>query len=208
MNYRFQIALGFAISFSLLLPGYAQSTSDLPAGYYIYVGSKLGETPPKAVIIDSKGRTSWLDDSSGQSQKQTRKTVSPMESSPAETTGQLTHATDQSANWESYNYPLIKWKTHSITTDSSGAAQLTTTFETTHTGYGTLKYKLIFKGKPLLNYASRSVQLLDTNGFKLKEIDINSYSFHPVPGTALWEATGDVSCYEKDYRPVSDYTVN
>jgi len=75
---------------------------------------------------------------------------------------------------DSFNNYWFQW---------SGPA--TTTFETTHTGYGTLKYKLIFKGKPLLNYASRSVQLLDTNGFKLKEIDINSYSFHPVQDGTL-----------------------
>jgi hypothetical protein len=53
------------------------------------------------------------------------------------------------------------------------------------------------------------VQLLDSNGFKIKSFIVSGESFHPVPGSeSLFEAAGEAFCATDDeYKNACDYLI-
>jgi hypothetical protein len=182
-------------------PAFSQEQSSLPPGYYIYLGSRPGKLLPKAFTITGQGSVVWQDDGQSASAVQTTsgQTTSTRSDAPKEEGSQ----TDTQTQWDSYNYPLIKWKAHPITTIPGGVAQLDTTFESFRSY---IKYRLRLFKIATIPY-SVHVQLLDSNGFNLHEFEVYSYSFHPIPGTSLVEAADETYCMEKDYRRARDYSI-
>jgi hypothetical protein len=119
--------------------------------------------------------------------------------------------------WESYRYPVIKWKVHPITTIPGGIAQLSTTIDPTGKfGGPVMRFQLkLFKIERVPRMTT--VELLDVNGFKLIEFHIAGGQFHPIPGTEVVEAsdTADLDSIIRtdsgsidSYKRVAEYTVN
>jgi len=107
--------------------------------------------------------------------------------------------------FETYNYPTIKWRPKALADGPDSVVRLWTKYEAGPKGQpGVLKYKLtLFKAT---NRNSREVQLLDSMGFKLTQI--NASDFHDIPGAPdIAEACDNVSCPEDQYRQARDYSV-
>jgi hypothetical protein len=106
--------------------------------------------------------------------------------------------------FESYEYPTIKWKPKPLSDAPGAIVRLWTTYDTKDPSSGTIKYKLtLFKGN---KDVGREVQLIDAMGFKL--IQFNASDFHGIPGAAdIVEARDSVPCTEEQYRNARDYSV-
>jgi hypothetical protein len=120
-----------------------------------------------------------------------------------------TKSGDQSSDdnqFESYNYPTVKWRPKPLPDASDSAVQLWTTYEAgpKNAPQGLMKYKLtLFKAT---NKDQREVQMLDAMGFKIVQFSAND--FHVLPGsTTIVEARDSVSCSEDQYKKARDYSV-
>ncbi|MBX9689895.1 MAG: hypothetical protein K2X27_24505 [Candidatus Obscuribacterales bacterium] len=114
---------------------------------------------------------------------------------------------DAQNQWEYYKYPLIRWNFHPVTTMPGVRAQLSTTFDPKEDelGRGTLKYTLQISEAPPSQ--GLGVQLLDANGFKLTEFDIEKDKFHPIPGSNMFEAADQTNCKKLEYKNARDYLI-
>lgn len=117
--------------------------------------------------------------------------------------------TPPKGEFESYDYPYIKWKPKML---SSGIPmQLETTIEEPNSEYrpGMLKYKVLvlLKGSALLPSQGITIELLDDKGFDLGKFMVPGSEFGAMPGTSVLEARGKASFSEEDYRKAADYFV-
>jgi hypothetical protein len=112
---------------------------------------------------------------------------------------------NEDSQFESYNYPTIKWRPKALSDGPDAVARLWTKYDGPKNGQpGVMKYKLtLFKAT---NRNLREVQLLDSMGFKLTQF--NATDFHDLPGAPdIAEACDDVSCPEDQYKQARDYSV-
>lgn len=181
--------------------------TNLPAGYYVYLGDHPGQDTPRGLRIKFDGYVDWQTPPT-----RTTTNVTPMTATvlKREATGQQPKEKNADFNWDSYSWPVIVWKPHPVTTITDGVAVLETKFDgdLTKNFGGKAKYKLrLFKvDKTKLPYFIR-VQLLDASGFKLVEFQVSRDSFHPIPGTSLLEAVDEFHCPSKEYSEARDYLV-
>lgn len=208
------------LSLALALQGSAacfaeDSKYDLQPGYYIFMGMQPGRTAPKGFTINSAGVVNWQDPNKLADDGAIPAEPPRSKGKPAPPAGSRA----SSEQFESYNYPMIKWKPKAISRIPGAIVQLATTFELNE-----MKYKLtLFKtpsevkvsGSQGVQEASNalmvpsrvSVQLLDQNGFKLIEFSIGSQQWDQIPGTNVLEARDKLNCNEWDYRRSRDYSV-
>lgn len=162
-----------------------QFSSTLPEGHYVYLGPIPGKLPQRPFTIDSTGAVHW--DSVPES---VVKADEPP-SKPGE---------NSDLNWESREYPVIKWKPVLVEGSFKAAARLTTTFE-----YGMVKYQILLgnqKGSFLRGGAEGlyksaaaqglAVELLDKNGFKLGEFRIPGNALHLIENRVQGRGTAVV----------------
>lgn len=174
-----------------------QADEKLPAGSYVYLGPGPGTENPRAFSVSSEGRIQWQESDAAGKHDLLKAPIQTRQSKKS-----------KQYQWESYKFPIIKWKQHPITTVSDGIAQLTTTFDPSGGPLrnGVIKFNLtLSKFDALPNTVT--VQMLDTNGFKLNEFTVYKDTFHPVPGTALVEASDENQCSRETYRKIRDYLV-
>lgn len=113
--------------------------------------------------------------------------------------------------WESYNFPVIKWKAHAVPKIADAIGQLSTTFVPSQGRYGllhgTVKYKLTLYKVPEVRHLS--IELVDRDGFSITKALFSASAFHHVPNSEnLIEAAGESQCSEADYRRITDYSIN
>lgn len=106
--------------------------------------------------------------------------------------------------FESYEYPIVKWKPRYVSSMGETIAQLITSFE-----YGHMKYRVVLKLPKHYDYPpSLHFQFLDKNGFNIYGFNVYGNEFHPISGTELLEAQGDDNHFsETTLKLVSDYSV-
>lgn len=174
-----------------------ETVTDLPEGYYLYVGSRPAQTPPKWVFVDPAHVISWVNEAPPIS--------TPAKSDKPAVATKAGGKKDENSPYEEYEYPKIKWRAKPLPGAEGAIAQLSTTYErAANGGQGAAKYRLtLFKagGK-----GSHEVQLLDANGFKL--LEFNAADFHEIPGSDLMEARDSFACDEDQYRQARDYSVD
>jgi hypothetical protein len=173
-----------------------ETVANLPDGFYLYLGQKPANTNPKWVVVNPGGGISWLD-------KADPKTSNAGAAGGAAATPVAMPA---GAQFETYDYPVIKWKATPLPGTSGAVAQLSTTYEraTGAAPQGTVKYRLtIYKS----NSKARVVQLLDADGFKLQQF--TATDFHEIPGSEqLLEARDSFPAEESVYRQWRAYSVD
>jgi hypothetical protein len=206
----FAVAVAFLCSLTAW-PGAALSEEPpqgkLPPGYYVYLGQQPGVSPPKALTISAGGSIIWQDSSSDQAaQKEPLKdilsTPQPAAPDPAHSGG----ASGTESQFETYEYPIIKWRPKPIADVPGAFAQLWTTYIGSSGTYGTMKYRLTLLKAPS-PVPALEVQILDRNGFKVTGFTAAGTFFEPIPGTSLVEARDQRPCREEDYKAACDYTV-
>lgn len=173
-----------------------ETVSNLPDGYYIYVGPRPMQTATKWVVINPGGTIAWLNPG---------ETAPVDKPTPKLVAGAPIPQPDNSTQFEKYDYPTIKWRAKPLAGADDAIAQLSTTYDrsTTAGQQGAVKYRLtLFK---VNSDAAREVQLLDANGFKL--FQFNASDFHQIPGSQLMEARDSFSCDEEQYRQARDYSI-
>ncbi len=110
------------------------------------------------------------------------------------------------SQFESYDYPTIKWRPKPLADAPDAIVRLWTTYEpgAKNEPQGTMKYKLtLFKAT---QKEQREVQMLDSMGFKLMQFNAND--FHEIPGAPdIVEARDSVACPEDQYKNANDYSV-
>jgi len=193
------------------------SKFDLTPGYYIYLGPQPGRVAPRAFTINGTGSVYWQDNTTSTEEKLPGLDLSPLPANrPSRQSASSQPSSDQ---YESINYPIIKWKPKPISSLPGGFVQLSTTYEQNY-----VKYKVtLFKSKSLQAAPKNGmnpplspagiptfpidVQLLDQNGFKLVQFTVNQNQWDVIPGTNVLEARDQLSCNEWDYKRSRDYTV-
>jgi hypothetical protein len=105
--------------------------------------------------------------------------------------------------FESYDYPTIKWKPKPLADSPNAIGRLWTTYDS-KSATPVMKYKLtLFKAT---NTNAREVQLVDAMGFKL--VQFSASDFIEIPGAPdIVEARDSVSCTEDQYKKARDYSV-
>lgn len=110
------------------------------------------------------------------------------------------------SNFESNEYPTLKWKAKPLSDAPGAIVRLWTTFENgpKNDPQGSMKYKLtLFKAT---KKDGREVQILDGMGFKL--FQFGAIDFHEIPGAPdIVESRDAVPCTEEVYRKARDYSV-
>ena len=182
-----------------------ESKSKLPPGYYIYTGRRLGASPPRYVVISEDGTFRWDDTlRNGSAQSEPKKTDNSSISSAPKTTDP-----EVKGEFESYDYPFIKWKPKLLPTGA--LVQLETMLdESTNEYRPRLKYKMyvFVKGGNLIPSNGIQINLLDVRGFSLGNFSISSNSFSLVSGSQqVLEARGTTNISEIDYKRAVDYSV-
>lgn len=173
-----------------------KNKTDLQAGSYLYLGQQPGRNPARAFTINSLGELAW--------QHNTREILYAIrEQVPrdiARASAASTEKIQLPEQFESYNYPVIKWQPKPVSTMPGAFVQLWTTYE------GKVKYKVTLFKAPTLP-RRMEITLLDQNGFKLTEFRVSMNDWAPVPGSSLYEARNDGYCSESDYKLARDISV-
>ena len=189
--------------------GQVSDKSELPAGYYVYMGPDPGGRIEKKFYISPDGGINWPKDKPPE-EKKAEDAKKPGGLLDKLIPGQPREPGPDD-NFEVYKYPLIKWKSVSITGGPSDAlARLSTTYEVDQTRYigrGMIKYKLVVQARQRL--LPIGIQLLDENGFLLAEFAIES-EFLPQKGPAGYQtlvSKGNFYCDEKLYKRMRGYSV-
>lgn len=193
----------------------AQETSkaSLPEGMYVYLGNPVGSGQPRIFVINNSGQVRWQGGNRGNSLSrdvsptETRQSTDLNRNQDEDLQGQPEERIKPAkpgseSNFESYNYPVIKWKAKAVPGEPYGVAQLATTYDSDAYGTGKAKFKLtIFRCQK----TSRQVTLLDKDGFAL----CTSHPIYPtqVPGTELVEGQQEIYIREDVYRRAYDYAV-
>lgn len=205
---------GLAVAFACLsvnpaAVGQVSDKSELPAGYYIYMGPEPGGRIEKKFYISPDGGINWPKEKPGDSKK-------PEE--PKKSGGLLDKLIPGQPRepgpddmFEVYRYPLIKWKGVPIIGGPPDAvAKLSTTYEidqVRYVGRGMIRYTLFVQARQRI--LPIAIQLLDENGFMLGQFAIES-EFLPQKGPAGYQtlvAKGDFYCDEKLYKRMRGYSV-
>lgn len=147
-------------------PGQAQHP-PVPEGQYLSPEAAPGKSSQKGFSLNSSSPIGWIASSEGAS----------------EINGTGTQdAGNENINWQSHNYPVIKWKSRRVQGTLRAGAELITSCE-----YGMLKYQIIlgklkessFLGLTTIEKIYRAaatqglvVSLLDKDGFMLAEFRI------------------------------------
>lgn len=169
---------------------------NLKAGSYLYLGTQPGKQPVRAFSVNSLGEINWTTNtkdllSAIKDQLPQEKLSSP-QGSAIQQAG--------SENFETYNYPMIKWQPKPIPNMPGAFIQLLTLYD------GKLKYKTtLFKATYLPR--SLNIVLLDQFGFKLCDVHISQNDWTQLPGTNLYEARNDGFCSEQEYRKARDFAI-
>lgn len=189
-------------------------SDELPPGFYIFIGRTPGSSSPRYVLVNDDGTIRW-DASINQSGKdkggkQTSTVLSQL---------QKANEPEKKGEFESYDYPFIKWKPKILPTGA--LVQLETTFEGQNNssefvpgysrsvrGSGTLKYKVnVFgRGNILIPSQGLQIDLLDKRGFSLVNFPISASAFGLITGTSVMEARGTYRISEDDYRKAADFS--
>ncbi len=191
--------------------------TDLPEGCYIYTGMRPSQSAPRWVTVNPGGTITWLDVKAPQPQA-FQPSAQTNNDSPASTTGTPHKGTAKAAakgssaaafktadnNFESYEYPMIKFQAKTLD-GKGGIAQLWTTYDRpSPREEGVVKYRLTLFKAP--GERTRRIQMLDQGGFKIFEFKASD--FQDVPGTQLTESRDSFACPEDAYRQVRDYAIN
>jgi hypothetical protein len=106
---------------------------------------------------------------------------------------------------ESVEWPIIKFRPKPIPGTTDGFAQLTTTAEVTGSSlYCQTKYKLILLHAEPMHL---TLELLDGNGFRLKQFGVGPNNFETIPGTDLVAARGEFSLSLNEYHQARDFSL-
>jgi len=192
----------FLLAFAAFVPkaeAQGNTTSSMPAGYYVYLGAEPGKFPQVRLRVTKEGSVVWQKPEENSQQGQKDYSNSEVGQS------QQNQATAETSNIESYEYPKIKWKPKLITEVPGAIAQLLTTFEQKSQWQTVVKYKLTLFKVPQIP-TGIEIELVDQDGFKLTEFHVYSESFHQISAN-LVEATGSLSCAEKDYARARDFNI-
>lgn len=186
----------------------SETVANLPDGYYVYVGTRPMQATPKWVVVNPDSTIAWLNQNESAAipaRAPQAQAADPNPSSPVKPASAVTSDKPTQGEFESYEYPKIKWKAKPLPSGPNAIAQLHTTYEVGAPGQqGVMKYRLtVFKGD---NKGAYEVQLLDSNGFKLMQF--NASDFHKVPNSELMESRESIACDENEYRQARDYSVN
>lgn len=214
--------------FSSLLSGLvvgagAQPGSDLPEGYYLYLGKELNDSLNKRLKITADGHIHWMPVEGAGQDKEDGGLFSRFRKKPigannqTETNGQATGSSgtksDGSDNCDSLiaenRYPFIKWRTVPVSGSYSddSVCQLTTTMEKMGVIY-TERMKVSIVLAKLPRFPSVvEVNLLDKDGFKIFQFAIRGDCFHHIPGNDAIEAKETINCDENIYRKAKQYAV-
>ena len=109
-------------------------TSNLPEGMYVYLGNPVGIGQPRIFVINNNGQVRWQGESRGSalsravSPSETRQPTDLNRTHDEDSRGQpeerLKPAKPRSeSNFESYNYPVIKWKAKAVPGEPHGVAR-------------------------------------------------------------------------------------
>lgn len=169
---------------------------NLKAGSYLYLGTQPGKQPVKAFSVNSLGEINW-----GSNTKELLSSIK--DQLPQDKVSSPQGSAIQQAgteNFETYNYPMIKWQPKPIPTMPGAFIQLLTLYD------GKLKYKTtLFKATYLPR--SLNIVLLDQFGFKLCDVRIDQNDWTQLPGSNLYEARNDGFCSEQEYRKARDFAI-
>ncbi|MGD9684276.1 MAG: hypothetical protein AB7W16_24185 [Candidatus Obscuribacterales bacterium] len=192
--------------------GAAFASDQLPPGRYLYLGTVPGKSPVKPLVVSPEGNIIWLDDQNEPI------TTSPVMDFPKPVVGTAPQAqsfahlsiggnqsvampVQDSSPFETYRYPLIKWKPRFVSGIDGAIAQLTTTkYDTAYVKFQLKVFKL--PAEPL----SAQIEILDKDGFKVGSLQ--AYHFQQIPGTTVFEAKGEGMLSDQSYRRAFDYTVS
>jgi len=174
------------------LSALCQNGNELPPGQYQYLG-RTGDSIPKRFSVTPDGAIHWE------------------EADSAHTAGSSQKTSVEAA--EQYDYPLVKWKGKRLQGSAKAIGWLTTTFDR-----GYLKYQLtlevegglIKSGEGVIKAAIKSgltVQLLDTNGFRLVDFVIPGYLIHETSKESVAEARGEIPIPEPLYQQARNITI-
>lgn len=173
----------------------AQTREELPPGYYIYLGPSPGNYPKQKFSIEGQGKVIWHE-------------AGPKSKAASGEAGENGNS-DVEVHWIRNQKGVIEWKPHAIPNLPDAGVKLTTdiVLGPGFSSAGTLRYKLVLSGVriPPRNV---QVQLLDRNGFKLKQYFVYQNQF--LPSTKYenaFEANDQTPCNEKDYERARDYAV-
>lgn len=228
---RLRVVGSFGLLFCVLLSfplvaelgAKAQSGTDLPEGYYLYLGKDEKDSLNKRLKITADGQIHWMSvDGVGMDKEEgglfsrfKRKSISA--NGQAEQTGQGSVSagskSDGADSTDSYiaenRYPFIKWRTVPVSGSFSeeSACQLTTTMEKIGVIYTErMKVSIVIAKLPRFPNAVQ-VHFLDKDGFKIFQFAIRGDCFHHIPGNDAIEAKETISCDENIYRKVKQYAV-
>jgi hypothetical protein len=120
------------------------------------------------------------------------------------------HKRPANGEFESYEYPYIKWKPKLLPTGA--LVQLETTLQGSNTGFrsrGIVKYKVtaLVRGRAFLPAQGLRFELLDDKGFGLGKFMAPASEFGIITGTTVLEARGTAGLLEDDYDKAVVYSV-
>ncbi len=148
-------------------PGQAHYPHALPEGQYLSPGTSQWKSSQNGFSINRSSPIRWIASNEAQSEINSTGTKD---------------AGNENVNWQSHNYPVIKWKSRRVQGTLRAGAELITSYE-----YGMLKYQIIlgklkessFLGLGTIERIYRAaatqglvVSLLDKDGFMLAEFRI------------------------------------
>jgi hypothetical protein len=188
------------------LPVQAQKNlqSKLLPGYYIFIGRQPGSSAPRYVFVGDNGSVRW---DNGVPVSQSSRDSSARPDGPTFTPPPLKSETSQKGEYDTYEYPFIKWKPKILATGA--LVQLETTMESGYHSRGNIKYKVnvLVRGSAIMPAQGLHVDLLDKRGFSLCSFSIGARDFGLIAGTSVMEAHGTTYVTEEDYQKAVDYTV-
>ena len=188
-----------------------QNQPKLPPGYYIFIGRQPGSSPPKYVIIYEDGTFQWESSSAeGHSVPGLKHSPNQPPAIDHPQPGNQPAALEVRGEFDTYEYPFIKWKPKLLPTGA--LVQLETTLEEDGSGHrfnGIVKYKVnvLVKGNSLVPSHGIKFELLDNKGFGLCKFSISASELGVITGTSILQARGTANITEENYKKAVDYSV-
>lgn len=201
----------------------AQSGTDLPEGYYLYLGKDTNDGLNKRLKITGDGQIHWLKEDGAGAEKEDGGLFSRFRkknNSGANQSGQNRQGNDSSSSqsdgsptgdsfFVENKYPFLKWRAVPVSGSYSddSVCQLTTTMEKVGVIYTErMKVSVVLAKLPRFPNAVQ-IHLLDKDGFKIFQFAIRGECFHHIPGNDAIEAKETITCDENIYHKAKQYAV-